>query len=221
MRQHPTTLDNPKEALMSSNTDIYIYYVYAYLREDKSPYYIGKGKDRRAYVSHKRSNGADLLPKDKSKIVMLHENLSEQEAFNLEKKLILEYGRKDLGTGILHNMTEGGEGNRKSGYTFSEEAKLNMSKAKRGVKLGPNSVSSPLIGAARPEETKQKISDTLKGRVLGCNKKKSEAAKKRTKQAWTGKKRPVVTCPHCQKSGADFVMGRWHFDNCKHANHPD
>lgn len=199
-----------------------IYYVYAYVREDSTPYYIGKGKDRRAYQSHKRSNGADLLPKDKSKIVMLHENLSEQEAFDLEKNLILEYGRKDLGTGILQNMTEGGEGNRKAGYTlWSEEDKQRMSELRKGKKLGPNSVPSPLKGVPRSEDTKKKISEANKGRVFGCPKKKSEAAKKRKKHAWTGKKRPVVTCPHCQKSGADFVMSRWHFDNCKHANHLD
>lgn len=31
-----------------------------------------------------------------------------------------------------------------------------------------------------------------------------------------GVKRPIVTCPHCNKQGADRIMGRWHFDNCKH-----
>jgi len=25
-----------------------------------------------------------------------------------------------------------------------------------------------------------------------------------------------VTCPHCNKEGGKFVMGRWHFDNCPH-----
>jgi hypothetical protein len=203
---------------MSSNS---IYYVYAYVREDDTPYYIGKGKDRRAYQSHKRSNGTDLLPKDESRIVMLHENLTEKEAFDLEKSLIIEYGRKDLGTGILVNLTEGGEGNRRVGYTHTEEARKNMSEAKRGVKLGPNSVPSPLKGVPRSEETKRKISEANKGRVIGCNKKKSEAAKKRKVQAWTGKKRPVVTCPHCQKTGADFVMSRWHFQNCKYVSHQD
>ena len=203
---------------MSSTT---IYYVYSYVREDGTPYYIGKGKERRAWQSHKRSNGSDILPVDTSRIHIIQQNLSESQAFSLEKQLILDYGRIDLGTGCLRNLTEGGEGNRKTGFKHSEEAKENMSKAKLGVKLGPNSVPSPLKGVPRTEETKQKISESNKGRVIGCNKKKSEAAKKRKTQAWTGKKRPTKTCPHCQKTGADFLMTRWHFDNCKYANHQD
>lgn len=87
-----------------------IYYVYQYLREDLTPYYIGKGKNDRAWETHKRDNGADLLPTDKSRIKILAKSLSEDEAYLLEIKLIDYYGRKDLGTGILRNLTDGGEG---------------------------------------------------------------------------------------------------------------
>ena len=87
-----------------------IYYVYQYLREDLTPYYIGKGKDKRAWEPHKRSNGTDLLPNDNSKIQVVAKTLSENEAHLLETKLIEKYGRKDLGTGILRNLTDGGEG---------------------------------------------------------------------------------------------------------------
>lgn len=87
-----------------------IYYVYQYLREDDTPYYIGKGKDRRAWKSHKRACGNNLKPKDNSRIQIIQDNLTEQEASNLEIELIAQYGRKDLGTGILRNLTSGGEG---------------------------------------------------------------------------------------------------------------
>ena len=142
------------------------YYVYAYLRDDQTPYYIGKGINRRAYTAHKRKNGSDMLPKDISRIKILHENLSEKQAFDLEKELILDYGRKDLGTGILRNLTEGGEGNRKTGYKHSEETKLAMSKARKGKKMGPNSVPSPTKGVPRTQETKDKIASALKGGKL-------------------------------------------------------
>ena len=96
------------------------FYVYTYLREDGTPYYIGKGSGNRAWKSHKRTNGTELLPKDKSKIIILIDGLEEQVAFNYEEFLIFEYGRKDLGTGILRNVSNGGEGS--SGYKHTEDA---------------------------------------------------------------------------------------------------
>lgn len=98
-----------------------IFYVYAYLREDLTPYYIGKGSKDRAWKSHTRSNGTNLLPKDSKKIVILKEFLSENEAYDYETELIKQYGRKDLGTGILRNKTDGGRGN-DSGYKHTDEA---------------------------------------------------------------------------------------------------
>ena len=102
---------------ISSKRDIIdmekIFYTYAYLRSKTSktaeagtPYYIGKGHGKRAYAYHRRTP----VPKDKSKIIILKENLSEKEAFSHEREMIQFYGRKDLGTGILMNWTDGGEG---------------------------------------------------------------------------------------------------------------
>jgi hypothetical protein len=82
------------------------YYTYAYLREDRTPYYIGKGKGDRIY-STKRTYKP---PKDKSRIIFLKQNLTEEEAFKHEIYMIAVFGRIDLGTGILHNLTDGGEG---------------------------------------------------------------------------------------------------------------
>ena len=83
------------------------FYVYGYLREDGTPYYIGKGCGSRATKCYGRTVHP---PEDKNRIVFYKENLSEDEAFDLEKQLIAEYGRKNNNTGILHNKTSGGEG---------------------------------------------------------------------------------------------------------------
>ena len=83
------------------------FYTYAYLREDKTPYYVGKGKEDRAYYKRK---GEVYPPKDKSRIILLKQNLTEEEAFKHEIYMISVFGRKDLGTGILRNRTDGGEG---------------------------------------------------------------------------------------------------------------
>ena len=81
------------------------YYVYAYLRENGTPYYIGKGKNKRAWQLHE--NIKRPLYKN---IVILEQGLTEVEAISLECQMIQLYGRKDLGTGILRNRTDGGEG---------------------------------------------------------------------------------------------------------------
>ena len=86
------------------------FYVYAYLREDGSPYYIGKGKDRRAWIPHRRNNHGIPTPTNLFQIVIISHGLSDFESILLERKLIGHYGRKDNNTGILRNRTDGGEG---------------------------------------------------------------------------------------------------------------
>jgi hypothetical protein len=81
------------------------YYVYLYLREDMTPYYVGKGKDKRYCAKH----NVPVPPPER--IIFYMTNLSDTDAKNIEKELIQQYGRKDLGTGILRNLTDGGEGN--------------------------------------------------------------------------------------------------------------
>jgi hypothetical protein len=83
------------------------FYTYAYLREDGTPYYIGKGSGRRVFVNTGRPC---KKPKDKSRIIFLKQNLTEEESFKHEKYMVAVFGRKDLGTGILHNRSDGGEG---------------------------------------------------------------------------------------------------------------
>ena len=99
------------------------FYVYAYLREFDSvtgnagtPYYIGKGAGRRAYDIHHNVK----VPTNKSNIIFYQTGLSEDEAFKLERTYIKLFGRKDLGTGILRNLTEGGDGPR--GYQRSRKS---------------------------------------------------------------------------------------------------
>ena len=142
------------------------FYTYAYLREDKTPYYIGKGEKDRIY---KKGRGEIKPPKDKSRIIFLKQNLTENEAFMHEKYMIAVFGRKDLGTGILRNLTNGGDGI--SGYKHTAETKKNLSDMKIGRKRKPHS-----------EETKKKISEANKGRNV------TEETRKKLSEVQKGKK---------------------------------
>lgn len=111
------------------------YYVYLYLREDGRPYYCGKGKGIRAWEQHRdiKNNRGIWTPTDLTRIAIVNWDLLEMGAFILERKTIRWYGRKDIGTGILHNKTDGGEG--VSGLIHSEEqkAKSKSTKLKNGT----------------------------------------------------------------------------------------
>jgi hypothetical protein len=110
------------------------FYTYAYLRTDRTPYYVGKGKDDRIY----RKGGRIFSPpKDKSRIIFLKQNLTEQEAFKHERYMIDIFGRKNINSGILLNLTDGGEGF--SGFKLSEERKNDISKRmKKWLSLNGN-----------------------------------------------------------------------------------
>lgn len=96
------------------------YYVYEYLREDGTPYYVGKGRRNR----YKERHNVLIPPEDCIKFVA--RDLDDEAAKEMEIALILDYGRKDLGTGILRNLTAGGEGE-----ISGPESRKKMSEAKK------------------------------------------------------------------------------------------
>ena len=155
------------------------YYTYAYLREDKTPYYIGKGTGNRIYST----NRIIKPPKDKSRIIYLKQNLTETEAFRHEIYMISVFGRKDLGTGILYNMTNGGDGS--SGWVPSEEYRKKMSDAQKGKTHSEDSKKKMSVaqkGKTLSEEHRRKISEAHKGKIA------SEETKIKLSEAQKGNK---------------------------------
>lgn len=121
------------------------FYVYAHIRKDNgSIFYIGKGSGKRANVVKKRNkHWTNVANKAGYTIKILHENLTEYEAMNLEIKIISEIGLDNL-----CNMTNGGEGT--SGFKMSDEQKKVL--------------ISNLTGRKFSKETREKISKALTGK---------------------------------------------------------
>ena len=196
------------------------FYTYAYLRVDRTPYYIGKGKGRRLYEKHQKGIS---VPKDKSRIIYLKQNLTEEEAFKHEKYMIVVFGRKDLGTGILHNKTDGGDG--ASGYVFSEETKRKLSEAKKGKKhseetrrkqsermKGENNLN---YGKSPSEETRRKRSEANKGKKHSEETRRKQSEAKKGIKWWNDGKGNTKMSIECPEEG--WVPGRemkWWNDGC-------
>lgn len=167
------------------------YYVYAYIRaQDFTPYYIGKGLGRRAWKKH---DGISV-PNDKSKILILKENLTEDMAILYEIALIWWLGRKDIGTGILLNKTYGGDGS--SGTIRTQETREKLRKANLGKKLSPEHREKLSIAAKnRPpisEKTRAKISAISSNRSAETRAKIGAWGKGRKQSAETIAKRSAA-----------------------------
>jgi hypothetical protein len=121
-----------------------MYYTYAYLREDKTPYYIGKGKGKRVYNRKAHLQHGIFVP-IKENILFLKTNLNEEEALKHEKYMIFIFGRKCNNSGVLrNNLDEGGR------VFLTEEQKQKRNEA---IKL-----------AYTKEEVREKIRKTSAGR---------------------------------------------------------
>ena len=80
------------------------FYVYFHLKEDTGEiFYVGKGKNKRAFSRHGRNDyWLKVVNKHGLKVVIVKESLSNEDACELEKQYIKEFGRSNNG-GLINS----------------------------------------------------------------------------------------------------------------------
>jgi len=174
------------------------FYVYEHVRPDTGQvFYVGKGKGSRASNFGGRSNlHKRIVAKLKNlglsiEVRMVKTLLTETQALALERELVKKYGRINLGTGTLCNLTNGGDKS-VTGFKHSEEAKQKFSERNRynqqnggytkGRKL--SDAHKTALRLAKSNKTKEElvnwrkaISDSLVGNTRTKGRKLSEEHK--------------------------------------------
>jgi hypothetical protein len=127
--------------------------VYRHWRLDKPEvFYVGIGnKESRAYdLTNRNKVWKGMRKRCGVSVEIVARDLSWEDACDLEKLMISEYGRIDLGTGTLANLTDGGEG------------VVGINQSQETIKKRADSIR----GKKRTEETKKRMSDVRKGIVF-------------------------------------------------------
>ena len=154
-----------------------MFYTYAYLRKDGSPYYIGKGTRYRAW--NRNPEDRVKAPRDKSRILILKKFEDESDALKHEIYMIAVLGRKIDG-GILINMTPGGES---GSYPKTEEHKRKIAESNAGVLRSDETkrrMSVSASGKSKSPEHKNNIRRALKGKPWSAKRRKAYEDKKKS-----------------------------------------
>ena len=141
-------------------------------------FYVGiSSNNKRPYDRTKRSIfWKNIIKKTEYEVQILKSDLTWDDACDLEKVLISWYGRRNLGTGNLVNMTDGGDGclgvepHNKGGIGFrhSDNTKVKIGNKNRGKILSDeqkNNLSIKATGRLHTLETKKKMSDNKIGEL--------------------------------------------------------
>ena len=136
---------------------------YAYVYKDPrngEPFYVGKGRGTRSEDHLSKSHNREmnfkikkLLREGFQPLIEIHHQETEAMAFDFERELIKQYGRKDLGLGPLLNRTDGGDG--VSGWKPDESTRLRWSEQRK---------ANPNYRKPKSEEHREKLSQSLGGR---------------------------------------------------------
>lgn len=177
--------------------------VYRHIRLDKNePFYIGIGeKKNRAHTKHGRNEFWNkIIKKTNYRIDILFDDLTWEEAQEKEKEFISIYGRRDLGTGILVNLTDGGENPPKMfGHKFNLGRKQSTTTRKKR--------SESMMGRTFSEETIKLKSDIAKKNGQKPSFKGFNHSEE-TKKIMSEKKKDIIFSEETRKKLSDAKKGK-------------
>ena len=167
-----------------------IYYIYTHINpETNEIFYLGKGKNDRAYSKSGRNSGwreytKPLLEKYEMEDIVhfVSLNLHEDDAYKYEKMYISYYGRIDLNTGTLVNRNSGGGRARE----YSKDTRKAMGRNMSGK-------NNPMYGRTHSDKTKKKIGLKSLGRV-GWNKGMTNCYSEETIQKMRDTRKGICYC---------------------------
>jgi hypothetical protein len=145
-------------------------YLYRHIRLDKNePFYIGIGSDDKGNYTrsnaHKNRNKhwENIVAKTEYRVDILCDDMTWEEVIKKEIEFIALYGRTDLKTGTLCNLTSGGDGF--AGGIFTEEHRRKLSVASKNISIETRKkMSLANKGKKLSDEHKRKIGLASKGR---------------------------------------------------------
>lgn len=202
------------------------YYVYRHIRPDLNlPFYIGIGsiKDskshkaeyQRAY-SFRKSQRSKFWYKvfEKCHREIEVEIMIEADSWNYIKEKEIEfitlYGRRDLGTGSLVNLTNGGDGTGGYAHKHSPETKLKISASSKG-RIVSNETRQNMSNARKNIQ----ISDAAKDRLRNLRKGSTASSETRhkmslsQKEAWEiGKRKDYVVSDETRAKHSLAMTGK-------------
>ena len=197
-------------------------YVYRHIRLDKNePFYIGIGSDsegqyKRAHDKNRKHNQIwrNIVAKTNYEVEILLDGLTWDDATKKEIELISLYGRINKKTGVLANMTDGGDGNlglvhsaealkkigdatkQRPGYWKGKkqplEAVLKSSETRRGKPIYKQR------GKKIPQQTKDAVSKHARGNKYCLGRVLSEKTKQKIGDANRGRKMPPKSEEYCR-----------------------
>ena len=146
-----------------------------YVRNPNDPFYIGACRlvrrpmelrnRNRFWIAHVRKNKG-------FKVEILFKTLTKEQALSTERKLIRKYGRLDLLTGRLVNITDGGQGPKNP--NVETRKKIGANKGKKFPAWWRRKLSRARVGKepwnkgnvnVMPQKLRDKISNSLKGNI--------------------------------------------------------